>query len=163
MQETLGPEATQSLMDETPVALIERRTHPRVRLELRCYKRNGEPGAVAARTINVSRTGALLLWNRTNSENAIPAVGASLNVDLELPPSSRGRKYIRCRGRVVRIIDVDTKSPLVAVSIAHMTFSAARHAAKAPRETTPEPLEHVAPKTMHAGASGSHAAGGSEL
>jgi hypothetical protein len=76
---------------------------------------------VLARTVNISRNGALLLWNPAAGKGA-PEPGALLDVDLELPPGAHSQKCIRCRGQVVRLQTPENQPVRVAMSIAQMTF-----------------------------------------
>ncbi len=102
------------------VSLIERRSHLRVGVELRCYNTGASPLFVG-RTVNISRTGLLVSWEAGDAYRT-PQVGDSLKLDLELPASSVGRKCIRCRGRVVRVSVADRRLPLIAVAVAQMEF-----------------------------------------
>jgi hypothetical protein len=52
----------------------------------------------------------------------LPRLGEVLKVDVELPAAGRGRKCIRCRGRVVRVHMAENRAPLVAMAIAQMDF-----------------------------------------
>ncbi len=105
------------------VQSVERRAHARVRLELRCYEAGKQLGPVVARTLNISRNGALLLWNAAATGNRVPIAGEQLDVDLELPPGARTRKCIRFRGQVVRVLTPENQPPRVAVSIGQMSFA----------------------------------------
>jgi hypothetical protein len=78
---------------------------------------------MVARTLNVSRNGALLLWNPAGARKA-PGPGELLDVDLELPPGARSQKCIRCRGQVVRVQRTENQPARVAMSISQMTFVA---------------------------------------
>ncbi len=96
---------------------IDRRAHPRVEVALRCYDPSGYARTPIARTVNVSRRGALLAWNEPVAGGSSPKVGDALRLDVLLPPSGLGQRCIRCRGRVVRVDD-----PLVAIEIEQMEF-----------------------------------------
>ena len=96
---------------------IDRRAHPRVEVALRCYDPSGNVRTPIARTVNLSRRGALLTWNEPVAGGSPPKVGDVLRLDVLLPPSGLGQKCIRCRGRVVRVDD-----PLIAIEIEQMEF-----------------------------------------
>jgi hypothetical protein len=111
-------------MGSPPISLIERRAHPRVVVELRCYTASGgsKPRVTAGRTINISRTGLLMLWEAGVTEVKTPKLGEVIKVDVELPASSIGRRCIRCRGQVVRVQMAMNRVPLIAVAVAQMDF-----------------------------------------
>lgn len=100
----------------------DRRAYARMRLELRCYEAGKISEAMVGRTLNVSRNGALLLWN-SPAGLRVPAPGDPLDVDLELPPGACTVRCIRCRGQVVRVLRKEDQPPRVAVAIAQMTFA----------------------------------------
>ena len=112
-QNTTSPGATRP---------AERRAHERVRLELRCYEAGKVSELVMGRTLNVSRNGALLLWNAL-ADLRLPTPGDPLNMDLELPPGARTERCIRCRGQVVRVFIPENQPPRVAVAIVQMAFA----------------------------------------
>jgi hypothetical protein len=112
-QDTTSPGATRP---------AERRAHERVRLELTCYEAGKVSELVMGRTLNVSRNGALLLWNAP-ADVQVPTPGDPLNVDLELPPGARTERCIRCRGQVVRVFIPENQPPRVAVAIVQMAFA----------------------------------------
>ncbi len=118
-----------SRVSSPAVSLIERRSHLRVGVELRCYTTGASPLLVGL-TVNISRTGLLVRWQVGKGHSQPPQVGDSLKLDLELPASSVGRKCIRCRGRVVRVSVADRRLPLIAVAVAQMEF----------RDHAPEPV-----------------------
>ncbi len=92
-------------------------------LELRCYTVAGtRPRLLVGRTVNLSRTGLLMLWDATSAEAKTPKLGDLVKVDIELPASSVARKCIRCRGRVVRVHMAEKRVPLIAVAISQMDF-----------------------------------------
>jgi hypothetical protein len=110
-------------MSAPSVSLIERRAHTRIMLELRCYTVSAtKPRVLVGRTVNISRTGLLMLWDATPPAAKTPKLGELLKVDIELPASSVARKCIRCRGRVVRVQMAEKRIPLIAVAIAQMDF-----------------------------------------
>lgn len=124
-------------MGSTEVSLIERRAHPRVTVELRCYNAAEKGQGVVARTINISRSGVLLLWDAAAGPEGLPAIGDALKVDVELPSEgrARGRKCIRCRGRVVRVHMTEKRAPMVALAIGQMDFR--------DHEVSPATLERI--------------------
>jgi c-di-GMP-binding flagellar brake protein YcgR len=109
-------------MSSTPVSLIERRRHPRVSVELRCYSAVERTGNIVARTINISRTGLLMLLEPSIAGGEVPKLGDSVKVDVELPSGVRERRCIRCRGQVVRVQVAVNRAPLVALAIDQMDF-----------------------------------------
>jgi hypothetical protein len=92
-----------------------------VRLELKCYEAGKQLPQMVARTLNVSRNGALLLWNPAGTTR-VPRPGELLDVDLEIPPGAHSQKCIRCRGQVIRVHIPENQPARVAMSIAQMTF-----------------------------------------
>lgn len=65
-----------------------------------------------------------MLWDPAAGVDHLPKIGDALKVDVELPSGgrSRGRKCIRCRGRVVRVHMTENRAPLVALAVAQMDF-----------------------------------------
>jgi hypothetical protein len=109
-------------MSSPSLALIERRTHARVAVELRCYNALERTQAVVARTVNISRRGALLAWNSAAAGGKTPELGDLLKVDVELPAGQLRRRCIYCFGRVVRVQLAEKKQPLIALAIEQMGF-----------------------------------------
>jgi hypothetical protein len=99
---------------------IERRSSPRVDVALSCYG-SGSNRLVIARTVNISREGALLRW-RTTAAGGAPKLGEPLIVDVALLASALAQRCIRCTGRVVRVQLAEGQEPLVALAISQMEF-----------------------------------------
>lgn len=83
----------------------------------------GCKGHVAiGRTLNISRSGVLVVWERFQLFPEIPSLGTTLKLDLELPPNRYGRRYLRCAGRIVRVHAAQGRNPHIAVSIEQIEF-----------------------------------------
>ena len=108
-------------MSNSPKSPSERRVHARIETELRCYSSNRRKRWLLAQTLNLSRSGALLLWS-DDRRNPAPTVGGEVKVDLELPHSRGTRRCLRCRGSVVWVREQDSGRMLVALAIGHMSF-----------------------------------------
>lgn len=68
--------------------------------------------------MNISRNGVLVALDAQCAQRDVPSLGESLKVDIELPTN----RYLRCRGRVVRVHTSETQAPLIAVAIQRMEF-----------------------------------------
>lgn len=111
-------------IETSQLALMERRGRQRFRIELPCYVVGRESRAhkPVGRTSDISRSGVLIVWDKYDSLTEIPSLGAVLKLDLELPPNSFGRRYLHCRGRVVRVQAAQGQYPQIAVSINQIEF-----------------------------------------
>jgi hypothetical protein len=117
----------------------ERRAHTRLVLNLRCVNANTRHRADIGRTLNVSRTGMLIVWNAA-AEQAAPQVGDQLKIDVELPASQAPRRCIRCGGRVVRTQVIGFRTVQIALALTHMSLRDADPAALPVRRLDEPPV-----------------------
>lgn len=108
---------------------MNRRTKERVDLNLQCRLGpekvlsvpSADPAQVIGLTENLSRTGMLMRWLDAVE---LPAVGSHLTVDIDLPADqSFGRRIMRCRTTVVRILKTDV-GLAVGMKIRNIRFTA---------------------------------------
>jgi PilZ domain len=106
---------------------MNRRTKERVDLRLQCRlgpeKVLSVPAGGASQIIgltsNLSRSGLLMHWLDAVE---LPALGSDLTVDIDLPAeASFGRRMMRCRTTVVRIIKSDGV-PTIGMKIRNIRF-----------------------------------------
>ncbi len=99
---------------------IERRGHPRLALDLICHLQSCTTThwKAAGRTVNISRSGVLVELERARTAPSPPPLGSRLRVDIELP----ARRILRCRGRLVRVVDSQGNGTLLAVAVERMEF-----------------------------------------
>ena len=77
-------------------------------------------GASTGITKNISRRGLLI---HVISNGVLPGVGEPVTVDVNLPATRViGRKCLRCRGTVLRVIEDGSASLGVAIEVDHMVF-----------------------------------------
>ena len=107
---------------------MNRRTKERVDLNLQCRlgpsKVLSVPSASQSQIIgltqNLSRCGLLMRW-RENVE--LPVVGSELTVDIDLPADAAyGRRMMRCRTTIVRILKSAEGLPTVGMKIRNIRF-----------------------------------------
>lgn len=107
---------------------MNRRTKERVDLNLQC--RLGPSKVLSVPTLgqsqiigltqNLSRCGMLMHWQESVE---LPAVGSELTVDIDLPADAvYGRRLMRCRTTVVRILKSADGVPTVGMKIRNIRF-----------------------------------------
>lgn len=107
---------------------MNRRTKERVDLRLQCRLGPEKVLSVASAsqsqiiglTSNLSRCGMLMYWLDSVD---LPTVGSDLTVDIDLPAdASFGRRMMRCRATVVRIIKGSEGPQTVGMRIRNIRF-----------------------------------------
>jgi hypothetical protein len=118
--------------------LLERRQRRRVSAELRCFRAASPraPGQYIGLTQNLSRDGVLLRWEQEATDPKLPGVGERVALEVEWPANrSSERRYLWCRGRVVRVRRISQTGPaLVAIRVDGMQFRSRVAAEPAGRE-----------------------------
>lgn len=101
-----------------------RRESPRIEIRLRCHITS--PGVWAreeVHTENISRNGVLIVWRGGSGEEAAPALGQILTLEIELPAHHGfGPKCIHCQGTVTRVTRPAPESVIVALRVNYMDF-----------------------------------------
>ena len=107
---------------------MNRRTKERVDLHLQCRLGPSKvlsiplagQSQIIGLTQNLSRCGILMRW-QDNVE--LPVVGSELTVDIDLPADAAyGRRLMRCRTTVVRILTSDDGVQTVGMKIRNIRF-----------------------------------------
>src|SRR3954464_8526845 len=118
---------------------MERRENPRMDVRLECTVGAPGSGRRAPMVIeNISRKGALMIWDNSADAIEVPAPGDLMHVEIQLPAHHVfGRKCMFCDAQVVRISNGGGQHR-VAMKIRHMEFRACRHANANILADTPE-------------------------
>lgn len=115
---------------------MDRRADPRIEVRLRCHAalRGNNSRIFLGQTENVSRSGALLIWEGDPGKTGLPDPGDLLTLDIELPAHrSFGQRCMHCEAVVTRVMAENGGPPRVALQISQMSF---RHSVprRAPRQ-----------------------------
>jgi hypothetical protein len=132
---------------------MNRRTKERVDLRLQCRLgpekvlsvSSASQSQIIGLTSNLSRCGMLMHWLESVE---LPIVGSDLTVDIDLPAdSSYGRRLMRCRTTVVRVIKPPEGPMTVGMKIRNIRFVQSRAASEALAANGTWELETMPPAT----------------
>lgn len=101
---------------------INRREFPRIEVQLKCRLESSRDWtrSWSGRTENISRTGILMVCFADGL--AVPAIGETVGVEIQLPPHDRfGPRCIHCQASVMRVQENGT-ALYVALSTNQMQF-----------------------------------------
>ena len=102
---------------------MEQRSYPRFDVNAVCYLCGPGPAPAQGVIENISRNGLLLRLESRHAPIALPRIGETVTVDVELPANHNfGQKYLRCRGAVVRVASARRSPARIALSVAQMEF-----------------------------------------
>jgi hypothetical protein len=132
---------------------MNRRTKERVDLRLQCrlgpekvlsVPSSGQSQIIGL-TSNLSRCGLLMQWIETVD---LPIIGSELTVDIDLPAdASFGRRMMRCRTTVVRVM-ADSEGPVtVGMKIRNIRFVQPKEVSEGASRIADFELEAMAPAT----------------
>lgn len=108
----------------TDMKNINRRESPRIDIKLRCHVTSPALWAQSTmNTENISRSGVLIAWRGADSALPLPSLGQIITVEIELPANHGfGQKCIHCQGTVVRVMNMGSESPSIALRVNYMDF-----------------------------------------
>jgi c-di-GMP-binding flagellar brake protein YcgR len=101
---------------------MDRRNKSRIDVQLTCSVNAGRAEVMPIRTLteNVSRSGMLMVWG---SSAPLPGLNKKLTLDVQLPENSEfGRRVMRCRAEVTRIVAREAGDHHVALRVLSMRF-----------------------------------------
>ena len=104
--------------------IANRRESPRIEIKLRCHITSPALCAQsAAFTENISRSGVLIGWRGEDPTSAVPALGQTVTVEIELPAHHGfGQKCINCQGAVIRLTRPEPAWMHLALRVNYMDF-----------------------------------------
>ncbi len=104
---------------------MDRRADPRIEVRLRCHAAltGNNLRIFIGQTENISRSGALVLWEGDAAKSALPGPGDLLTVDIELPAHRAfGQRCMHCEAVVTRVTAENGHTPRIALQISQMSF-----------------------------------------
>jgi hypothetical protein len=104
---------------------MDRRVDQRVEVRLPCRVEfsGGQSRLFVGVTVNMSRSGILVVWGAGGLNERAPRPGDLLNVDVELPANQVfGQRCIHCQTAVARVYASERGEPMLALQVNQMQF-----------------------------------------
>ncbi len=102
-------------------------------LSCSCKSPSSEFAQLAGRTCDMSRTGVLARFPKPGASEALPKVGETALLEIDLPTSPNfSPRFLQCMAIVVRVLDVETDHLTVAFELRRIRVEDRHKKAPAP-------------------------------